>query len=600
MEITRTFDLLNLYREKYRMEDALAGKEKGVWVRYSSDQYIDFAYNISYGLLAMGLKKGDKVCTISNNRPQWNFVDMGVAQAGIIHVPVYPTISLEEYEYILKDAEPSVIFVSDKALYDKIRPIADIVESVREVYTFNKVNGTKNWTEVVELGKKHADKFKDELGKIKDSIKPEDFFTLLYTSGTTGFPKGVQLCQNNVVTNFKATAQVHNLGHGDKTLSFLPISHIYERMVNYHFQYLGIAIYYAENMGTIADNMKEIKPEIFLTVPRLLERVYDRIIGKGKELTGIKKSLFLWAVNLGLRFELNRKNGWFYHQKLKIADKLIFTKWREALGGNVKIIVSGSAALQPRLARVFWAAGFTVLEGYGLTETSPVIAVNNLNTNEIMLGTVGPVISGGVEVKIAEDGEILCKGPNVMMGYYKQPELTSEVLTEDGWFHTGDIGELVDGKFLKITDRKKEMFKLSSGKYIAPQVIENKLKESFFIEQAMVVGENEKFASALISPNFPFLHEWASRHDIKFRDNQELIGLQEIQDRVQQEIRELNKDLSEHESIKRIRLVEEEWTAESGELSPTAKLKRRKLYETYDHLLTEIYSVGKGATDFSE
>ncbi len=600
MEISRTFDLLNLYREKYRMEDALAGKDKGVWIRYSSDQYIDFAHNISYGLLAMGLKKGEKVCTISNNRPQWNFVDMGVAQAGIIHVPVYPTISLEEYEYILNDAEPSVIFVSDKALYDKIMPIADTVESVREVYTFNEIKGAKNWTEVVELGKKNKDKFKDELEKIKESIKPEDFFTLLYTSGTTGFPKGVQLSQNNVVTNFIATSKVHSLGYGDKTLSFLPISHIYERMVNYHFQYLGVAIYYAENMGTIADNIKEIKPEIFLTVPRLLERVYDRIIGKGKDLTGIKKSLFFWAVNLGLRYELHGKNGWFYHQKLKIADKLIFTKWREALGGNVKIIVSGSAALQPRLARVFWAAGIAVLEGYGLTETSPVIAVNNLNTNEIMFGTVGPVISGGVEVKIAEDGEILCKGPNVMMGYYKQPELTKEVLTEDGWFHTGDIGELVDGKFLKITDRKKEMFKLSSGKYIAPQVIENKLKESFFIEQAMVVGENEKFASALISPNFPFLHEWASRHDIKFRDNQELICRKDVQDRVQQEIKELNKELSEHEGIKRIRLVEEEWSSETGELSPTAKLKRRKLYETYEHLLTEIYSVGKGTTDFSE
>jgi long-chain acyl-CoA synthetase len=600
MEITRTFDLLNLYREKYRMDDALAGKEKGVWIRYSSDQYIDFAHNISFGLMAMGLKKGDKVCTISNNRPQWNFVDMGVAQAGIIHVPVYPTISLAEYKYILKDAEPSVIFVSDKALYDKIRPIADIVESVREVYTFNEVEGAKKWTEIVELGKKNEDKFKDELEKIKESIKPEDFFTLLYTSGTTGFPKGVQLSQNNVVTNFKATAKVHPLGYGNKNLSFLPISHIYERMVNYQFQYLGIAIYYAENMGTIADNMKEIKPEIFLTVPRLLERVYDRIIGKGKDLKGIKKSLFFWAVDLGLRFELNGKNGWFYYQKLKIADKLIFTKWREALGGNVKIIVSGSAALQPRLARVFWAAGFSVLEGYGLTETSPVIAVNNLNTNEIMFGTVGPVISGGVEVKIAEDGEILCKGPNVMMGYYKQPELTREVLTEDGWFHTGDIGELVDGKFLKITDRKKEMFKLSSGKYIAPQVIENKLKESIFIEQAMVVGENEKFASALISPNFPYLHEWASRHDIKFRDNQELISRDDVQDRVQQEIKELNKELSEHERIKRIQLVGEEWSTESGELSPTAKLKRRKLYETYGSVLAEIYSVGKGPTDFAE
>ena len=600
MEITRTFDLLNLYREKYRMEDALAGKEKGVWVRYSSDQYIDFSNNISYGLLELGLKKDDKVATISNNRPQWNFVDMGVAQAGVIHVPVYPTISLEDYEYILKDSAPSVIFLSDKALYDKIKPIADGIESVKEVYTFNEVEGAKHWMEVVELGKKSADKFRDELEKIKDSIKPEDFFTLLYTSGTTGFPKGVQLCQNNVVTNFKATAKVHSLGYGDRTLSFLPISHIYERMVNYHFQFLGIAIYYAENMGTLIENLKEIKPEIFLTVPRLLERVYDKIMGKGKDLKGIKKSIFFWSVNLGLRFELNRKNGWFYHLKLKIADKVVFSKWREALGGNIKIIVSGSAALQPRLARVFWAAGISVLEGYGLTETSPVIAVNNLVTDEIMFGTVGPVITGGVEVKIAGDGEILCKGPNVMIGYYNQPELTREVLSEDGWFHTGDIGELVDGKFLKITDRKKEMFKLSSGKYIAPQVIENKLKESFFIEQAMVVGENEKFASALISPNFPFLHEWASRHEIKFTDNAELVGRKDVNDRINQEVKLLNKDMSEHERIKRIRLVKDEWTPEGGQLSPTAKLKRRKLYEAYESLLSEIYSAGKGGIDFSE
>jgi len=371
-------------------------------------------------------------------------------------------------------------------------------------------------------------------------------------------------------------------------------------MVNYHFQYKGIAIYYAENMGTIVDNVKEIKPEIFLTVPRLLERVYDRIMGKGKDLTGIKKSIFFWAVNLGLRFELNRKNGWFYHQKLKIADKLIFSKWREALGGNIKIIVSGSAALQPRLARVFWAAGIQVLEGYGLTETSPVIAVNHLVKNEIMFGTVGPVITGGVEVKIAEDGEILCKGPNVMLGYYKQPELTREVLTDDGWFHTGDIGEFIDGKYLKITDRKKEMFKLSSGKYIAPQVIENKLKESFFIEQAMVIGENEKFASALISPNFPFLHEWASRHNIKYSDNEELINRKDVHERLNKEVQELNKDLSDHERIRRIRLVKDEWTSETGELSPTAKLKRRKLYEAYAALISEIYSVGKGEVDFSE
>ena len=589
MEITRTFDLLNLYREKYKMEDALAGKEKGVWVRYSSDQYIDFSTNISFGLLALGLKKGDKVATISNNRPQWNFVDMGVAQAGIIHVPVYPTISLEEYEYILKDSEPSVIFLSDKALFNKIKPIADNVESVKEVYTFNEVEGAKNWMEVVELGKQSADKFKDELEKIKDSVKPEDFFTLLYTSGTTGFPKGVKLCQNNVVTNFKATAEVHNLGHGDKTLSFLPISHIYERMVNYHFQYLGIAIYYAENMGTIVDNVKEIKPEIFLTVPRLLERVYDKIMGKGKDLKGIKKSLFFWAVNLGLRFELNRKNGWFYHLKLKIADKLIFSKWRDALGGNIKIIVSGSAALQPRLARVFWAAGIQVLEGYGLTETSPVIAANNVVTNEVMFGTVGPVISGGVEVKIAEDGEILCKGHNVMMGYYKNPELTKKAFNEYGWFCTGDIGKIEDDSFLYVTDRKKEIFKLSSGKFIVPQVIENKFKESLFIEQIMVIGEHEKFASALIAPDYLFVKEWCDANNISADSNAELLNNSQLVEVFKKEVQKYNDSISDFEKINRFRLVSDVWSPATGELSPTLKMKRKFIAEKYQDLIDQIY-----------
>lgn len=598
MEITRTFDLLSLYREKYRMEDALAGKEKGVWVRYSSDQYIEYSTLVSYGLMALGLKKGEVVATISNNRPEWNFVDMGLSQAGLVHVPIYPTISLEEYEYILKDCKPKLIFVSDMALYEKIKPVADAV-GVMDVYAFNEFEVGKNWSEILELGRKNKEKLSGELEKIKASVKPDDLLTLIYTSGTTGFPKGVMLSHRNMVSNFIAVAGVHSLGHGDKTLAFLPMSHVYQRMVCYHFQYLGIAIYYAENMGTIVNNVKEIKPEIFLSVPRLLERVYDSIIGKGKDLSGIKKSLFFWAVNLGLRYEQNRANGWFYHFKLKIADKLIFSKWREALGGNIKIIVSGGAALQPRLARVFTAANIIVLEGYGLTETSPVVAVNNAVTNEIMFGTVGPVIDG-VEVKIADDGEILCKGPNLMMGYYNQPELTKEAIDEDGWFHTGDIGVLVDDHYLKITDRKKEIFKLSSGKYIAPQVIENKIKESLFVEQVMVVGEHEKFASALISPNFPFLHEWASRHDIKFRDNKELTGLKEVVERYQQEVNELNKSLSEHEKIKRIRLVPEEWGPQTGEMSPILKLKRRVLYERYDSIIQEIYSVGKKGTDFSE
>jgi len=592
MEVTRTFDILDLYREKNIKDDALAGKEDGVWVKYSSAQYVENVTLISYGLFAFGLKKGDRIATISNNRPEWNFVDMGMSQAGLIHVPVYPTISAEEYTYILDHAEPSLVFISDKTLLEKIRPICEKIPAIKAIFTFNQIEGARNWKELLELGKKNAEKYRDEVDKIKNSIKPEDLVTILYTSGTTGFPKGVMLSHDNLISNVKASVGVHPMGFQHRSLSFLPISHVYERMLNYHFQYKGISIYYAESMATIAANAQEIKPDLFSTVPRLLEGIYDKIIGKGKDLSFPKKNIFFWAVNLGLRFEHNRKNGWWYHFWLKIADKLIFSKWRAALGGQVEIMVSGAAALQPRLIRIFWAAGIKILEGYGLTETSPVIAVNNLTTNEIMFGTVGPPVDG-VEVKIADDGEILCKGPNVMKGYYKEPGLTREVIDSDGWFHTGDVGMLVDDKYLKITDRKKEIFKLSSGKYIAPQVIENKLKESFFIQQVMVVGENEKFASGIISPNFPFLHEWASRHQIKFTDNEELISRKDVAERFQREVNEVNKSLGEHEKIKRIRLVKDEWSTATGELSPTLKLKRKPLYEKYEAILKEIYSAGK-------
>ena len=592
MEVTRTFDILDLYKEKHVKDDAFGAKENDKWVKYSSAQYVENASLTSYGLLALGMKKGDRAVTITNNRPEWNFVDMGMSQAGLIHIPIYPTISVEEYSYILKHAEPSLVFISDKILLDKIRPICEKLASIRVIFTFNQIDGARNWKELLELGRKNEQKYKDELERIKKSIKPDDIVTLLYTSGTTGFPKGVMLTHKNLVSNIFATINVHPLGFQHRALSFLPLSHVYERLLNYHFQYKGISIYYAESMATIAPNAQEIKPDLMATVPRLLESIYSKIIGKGKDLSFLKKQIFFWAVNLGLRFELNRKNGWWYHFRLKIADKLIFSKWREVLGGQLQILVSGGAALQPRLARIFWAAGIQVLEGYGLTETSPVIAVNNLTRNEIMFGTVGPVVDG-VEVKIDEDGEILCKGPNVMLGYYKEPAMTKEVIDAEGWFHTGDVGMLVDNKYLKITDRKKEMFKLSSGKYIAPQVIENKLKESFFIEQAMVVGENEKFASAVLAPNFPFLHEWASRHEIKFQDNEELINMKEVVDRYQREVIDVNKSLGEHEKIKRIRLVKDEWSANTGELSPTLKLKRKLLYERYDAILKEIYSAGK-------
>ncbi|MCD6565084.1 MAG: long-chain fatty acid--CoA ligase [Bacteroidales bacterium] len=590
METTRTFDLLDRLLENYpQKDDILAGKENKQWVKYSTKNYVELATMFSYGLLSLGLKKGDKVAMVSNNRPEWNFIDMGISQAGMIHIPIYPTISAEEYDYILDDAKPKLIFVSDKGLFEKIRPIVDKAASIEGIYTINKVEGAKNWTEVKELGKENADKYRDELIKIKESIKPGDMVTLIYTSGTTGDPKGVMLSHSNLISNAIATSFVHPYGPESKSLSFLPLCHIYERMLNYHFQYKGVSIYYAENMGTIVNDLKDVKPKLFSTVPRLLETIYDKIIGKGKDLPYIKKQIFFWAVNLGMKFKLHGANSWFYKFRLKIADKLIFTKWREALGGNVGIIVSGGAALQPRLATIFWAAGIRVLEGYGLTETSPVVAVGNMVTDEIMVGTVGPVIED-VEVKIADDGEILCKGPNIMMGYYNKPELTKEVIDEDGWFHTGDIGMMVDNKYLKITDRKKEIFKLSSGKYIAPQVIENKFKESFFIQQLMVIGENEKFASALISPNFEFLHNWCSIHDVKYRDNKELVQIPEVVARYQKEVNEINKNMALHEQIKRFRLVYTEWTPGTGELSPTLKLKRNFLYNEYEHIIKEIFS----------
>ncbi len=594
MEPTRTFDLLENYKEEYAYkQDAIAAKEKGFWVKYSAEDYVTNSNFISYGLLALGLKKGEKIATISNNRPEWNFMDMGMSQAGIVHVPIYPTLSEDDYEYILKHAEPSLIFMSDKSLCDKIGPIARKVGSIREIYSFNEIDGIKNWKELLELGKQNEGKYKEELENIKKQLKPEELVTIIYTSGTTGNPKGVMLSHDNIMSNVVSCSKIFDFNHTQRTLSFLPISHVFERTVNYYFQSVGISIYYAENMGTISDNLKEIKPHIFITVPRLLERVYDRIIGVGKDLKGIKKQIFFWSVNLGMKYKFNNQNSWFYNKKLKVARKLVFRKWCEALGGNVLLVVAGGAALQPRLATIFSAAGIPVIEGYGMTESSPVIAANRPpDKNEVRVGTVGQAIPG-VEVRIAEDGEILCKGPNVMLGYYKEPELTSEVIDKDGWLRTGDIGVIVDEKFLKITDRKKEMFKLSSGKYIAPQPIENKMKESFFIEQAMVVGENEKFASALISPNFPFLHNWCSLHDVKYRDNQDLISNPKVIARYQREVDDINKQLGVTEQIKRFRLVHEEWTPQSGELSPTLKLKRRFIGEKYKHILADIFSMSK-------
>jgi long-chain acyl-CoA synthetase len=591
-EVTRTFDVLDRILEKFPRPDAIAGKNGNDWYTFSTEEYYKKAHQFAYGLMAMGMVRGEKMATVTNNRPEWNFADMGMAMLGVIHVPIYPTIGEDEYAYILKHAEAKYLITGDAKLTEKLKPVVDKIPGVKEMFCFDMVPGARYYEEILTLGEQNRSKYEGELEKIKETVQPEDLATIIYTSGTTGVPKGVMLSQKNLVSNFVSHSKMHNLGYEHKVISFLPLCHVYERSVNYHFQYKGMGIYYVGNLGQIVSAIKEIKPHMFNSVPRLLEKIYNGFVAKGKELTGIKKSLYFWALELTQHFEYNKKYSPLMQLKIKIADKLIYSKWRAALGGNVVYAVSGGAALQPRIARVLGMAGMLNLEGYGLTETSPVIAVNNPATKEMKIGTVGTVLEG-FTVKIAEDGEILCKGPGVMMGYFKEPGLTAEVIDEEGWFHTGDIGMFEDGKYLKITDRKKEMFKLSGGKYIAPQMIENKLKASNLIEQAMVIGANEKFASALISPDFVLLHDWCAEHHIHFQHNKELILIPEVIAQIQREVNIINKTMGAHEEIKRFRLVSHEWSPNTGELSPTLKLRRNIVAERYKNIIEEIYSVQK-------
>ncbi len=586
MAVTRVFEIIPQLLEKYNKPDALAAKENGQWVKYSTQQFADSANYVSYGLLGLGIEREDKIAIISNNRPEWNFADYGIQQCGAVSVPIFPTISENDLTFILNDAKVKYIFVSSADLYKKVKAVAANAPSVKEIYTFNKVEGAKHWTELVEEGKKNQKA--SEVEAIKNSIKPNDLLTILYTSGTTGNPKGVMLSHNNLLSNSFASENLCPFKASWKALSFLPLNHVYERMLTTLYMYKGISIYYAESLETIGDNLKEIKPEAFSTVPRLLEKVYDKIVAKGAELTGVKHKLFFWALGLGLRYELNGANGWWYEFQLKIANKLIFSKWREALGGNIVAAISGGAALQPRLARVFNAAKITVLEGYGLTETSPVVAVNSFQPNGIHFGTVGPVIEG-VTVKIAEDGEILVKGPNVMLGYYNRPDATAEAIDSDGWFHTGDIGVFVENRFLKITDRKKEIFKTSGGKYIAPMILENKLKESPFIEQVMVIGENQKFASALIVPAFAYLKEWCSKKGMPYTTNEEMIKNEDVKKCIVEEVEKVNKTLAQFETIKRPELLPREWTIENGEMTPKLSFKRKVIMAANTVLVDKIY-----------
>jgi long-chain acyl-CoA synthetase len=590
MENFRLFDLLVRYKNQFPKEDALGYKVDGKWVTFSTQEFIEYCNALSYGLLHLGIQKGDKIAIIANNRPEWNFADMGILQTGAIDVPIYPTISENDLQFILTDAEVKYVFVSSKELFKKVKTAAENLSSIKEIYTFDKVDGAKNWSELTELGKTVQESQEKNLEQIKASIKSDELATLLYTSGTTGNPKGVMLSHNNLMSNVYAVRNLPPADHTSRALSFLPLNHVYERMLTYLYMYKGISIYYAESLETIGDNLKEIKPEIFSCVPRLLEKVYDKIVAKGDELTGIKRKLFFWALELGLKYETDEKNGWWYTLQLKLANKLIFSKWREALGGNVRAAVSGGAALQTRLARVFWSANIPILEGYGLTETSPVTAVNSLQPGGLKFGTVGKVIEN-VKVKIAEDGEILIKGPNVMMGYYKRPDLTAEVIDEEGWFHTGDIGILENGLYLKITDRKKEIFKTSGGKYITPQLIENKLKESPFIEQVLVVGENQKFAGALIVPAFIALKDWCKKQGIEYANQEEIIKNEKVRKLIQEAVSKANSTLAQFESIKRFELLPKEWSIEAGEMTPKLSLKRKVILSANQHLLDKIFNL---------
>lgn len=591
----RLFDFLDWQLQKFPQEDMLAAKENGVWKKYSTQEVKNLAESLGMGLLKAGIgyqdgsiEGRDKVAILSNNRPEWLIVDLAVQYTGAVLTPIYPTINVNELEFIFNDASIKLVFVSDQELYDKVQSIRAKTPTVQAVYTFNAIQEALNWRDLLHSG---GEEEVEALRLSKERIKGEELATILYTSGTTGFPKGVMLSHHNILDNIMNVEEllVPVCGASDRALSFLPLNHIFERVISYIYFFRGVSIYYAENLETIGDNLKEVKPNLFSTVPRLLEKVYEKIMNKGRELTGIKKNLFFWAVGVGSKYEVDKNLGLAYNIQLAIANKLIFSKWREALGGNVKAIVTGAAACQVRLLKVFTAAKITIMEGYGLTETSPVISVNHFDASGRRFGTVGKVIKN-VEVKLAEDGEICCKGSNVMMGYYKRPDLTAECIDQDGWFHTGDIGVWVEGQFLKITDRKKEIFKTSGGKYVAPQPIENKMKESPFIEQMIVVGPERKFTAALIVPAFANLKTWCDKNGIEASTNDQMVSHPRVQEHFKSIVEKYNPQFNPVEQVKKFELLNSEWTINGGELTPTLKLKRKVIMEKYADAIERIYA----------
>ena len=577
----RLFDLIPYQISQYDKNVSLAFKENNSWQTYSSRDLKEITENLSLAFLNSGISKGDKVAIISNNRPEWNFVDLALQQIGAISVPMYPTITTEDYRYIFEHAEVKMVFVGDQEILEKVKA----ANPELKVFSFHQLDGVDFWKDFMKSGENGDLQILEDS---KASVETDDLFTIIYTSGTTGRPKGVMLSHKNVLSNVMSVSEILTLERGkDKVLSFLPLCHIFERTASFCHLKMGISIYYAESLELIGDNLREIKPQGFNTVPRLLEKIYDKIVSKGYELKGIKRSLFFWALKLGHEYNPSEDQGAWYNWQLKMANKLIFSKWREALGGEIVQINCGASALQPRLARVFWAAGIKVCEGYGLTETSPVVSASICNHKEIRIGYVGKLLKD-VEVQIASDGEILVKGPNVMQGYFKQPDITAEVL-KNGWFHTGDIGEL-DGEYLKITDRKKEMFKTSGGKYVAPQVIENKIKESSLIDQLMVIGENRNYVVALIIPSEDGLKEYCRHKGFPFTEMSEMILKPEVIAKYERVLEDMNKYFAKWETIKRFKLLPEPWGIESGELTPTMKLKRKIILSKYQKDIDAIYS----------
>jgi long-chain acyl-CoA synthetase len=585
-DVSRLFDVPFHQIKNFPSESMFVTKIDGSWIGTSTQQFLDEAMLVSKGLIALNIQKGDRVAVSANNRVEWNIFDIAVQQVGAVLVPLYPTSSESDYAFILKNASVKLIVVANQELLTKIENVKSQVPSLLHVFTFEQLEEFSYWRTIHEAGKDLEDS--EVLGRMA-AVESGDLVTIIYTSGTTGNPKGVMLSHINLLSNVEACIAPIPAAQGSKVLSFLPVCHVYERMLHYLYMYLGCSIYFAESMETIGENIREVKPEVFSAVPRLIEKVFDKIMAKGEDLSGIKRKLFFWAVSLAEEYDFMGKSSW-YHFKLSIARKLIFKKWQEALGGNVRAIASGSAALQPRLARIFFAADIPILEGYGLTETSPVVSVNCF-VKGVRIGCVGQLIEK-VEVKIAEDGEILVKGPNVMMGYFENEEATKEVFDEEGWFHTGDIGLFQEERFLKITDRKKEIFKTSGGKYIVPQAMENKFKESRFIEQIMVVGENEKYPGALIVPNFSFIREWAEREGIDMMNfsNADIANSSAVFDKINEDVSEFNQQYGNWEQLKKFALLENEFSIAANELTPTLKLKRKNILINYSAVYQKMYS----------